>query len=367
MNVVSDERTRPRISAVIPTHNRPDSLIRLLQSLEHQTIVPDEVIIVDSSDDPLRWDVVRNAVPRLTIRGFRESIPSVCAQRNRGVREATGDYIFFCDDDMEAGPDYAANLSEFLHHNDNTVIVSGMIFEPGISESEAHPMPPLSFRGLLWKTLFLQSVWADLERISVSLRLRWAKDLLMRYYRQRKNTFTAAGWPLVTNLATPSFETAVYGLGASMMSRKFILAHPFSTALQAHGIGDHYGLAVRLLALGKGIVVLRNTTIRHNKSPIDRIPAAEAYYWRVMALDFFLDELPGWHIRRRVLLLWSLLGNFISFAAGGEFQALQFSWRAFVKIFCRRNPCRRASRMQEKPDLSEGGLNLESNKAEIRS
>lgn len=40
---------RKKISVVIPTYNRREALIETLKSLNNQTVLPDEVIIVDES------------------------------------------------------------------------------------------------------------------------------------------------------------------------------------------------------------------------------------------------------------------------------------------------------------------------------
>lgn len=42
-------RMRKKISVVIPTYNRREALIETLKSLNNQTVLPDEVIIVDES------------------------------------------------------------------------------------------------------------------------------------------------------------------------------------------------------------------------------------------------------------------------------------------------------------------------------
>ena len=40
----------PKISIVIPTKNRFQDLIKCIESIEVQTLLPDEIVIVDSSD-----------------------------------------------------------------------------------------------------------------------------------------------------------------------------------------------------------------------------------------------------------------------------------------------------------------------------
>ncbi len=44
-----------RIAFVVPTMNRPAELRRLLASVESQSALPDEIIIVDGSSEPVDW------------------------------------------------------------------------------------------------------------------------------------------------------------------------------------------------------------------------------------------------------------------------------------------------------------------------
>lgn len=90
-----------KISVVIPTHNRLDGVTSAVFSLTEQTVLPDEIIVVDDGSsvvvtravfggipDSVRTVLLRNDTPR----GANHA-------RNRGVLSATGDYIAFLDDD----------------------------------------------------------------------------------------------------------------------------------------------------------------------------------------------------------------------------------------------------------------------------
>jgi GT2 family glycosyltransferase len=81
------------LSVVIPTHNRPDSLQRLLDSLEGNQGVS-EVLVIDDASEPtvaIATDgviVLRNNAARL-----------VSSARNTGASRAQGTILFFVDDD----------------------------------------------------------------------------------------------------------------------------------------------------------------------------------------------------------------------------------------------------------------------------
>ena len=87
------------VTVVIPTRNRPDLLRLTLKSVLQQRDVDLRVIVVDdASTDDLTAVVSRFADPR--VRLARQAIRrGVSAARNRGVAEATTEWVAFCDDD----------------------------------------------------------------------------------------------------------------------------------------------------------------------------------------------------------------------------------------------------------------------------
>ena len=115
------------ISAVIPTRDRPEDLARLLASLRAQTSPLQEIIIVDAGDGSRTAELER-VFGDLPLKVLRSS-PSVCRQRNLGIRNAGSEFVFLCDDDMEVPPDYLAAIAGFLKANPGRPIVSGMVAE----------------------------------------------------------------------------------------------------------------------------------------------------------------------------------------------------------------------------------------------
>lgn len=92
------------VSVVVPTHDRPAGLARLLDALRRQTLTPErfEVIVVDDgSQQPVSIEV--NGLQLRVMRHERPRGPA--AARNAGWREARADTVAFIDDDCapEAG------------------------------------------------------------------------------------------------------------------------------------------------------------------------------------------------------------------------------------------------------------------------
>ncbi len=95
-----------RSSFVICTKDRPEDLHRCLASIVGQTVLPHEVIVVDASAGE------QNGRPASLVEttGIRyvhvRSEPGLPTQRNLGVAHASGDVIFFFDDDVVLDPAY---------------------------------------------------------------------------------------------------------------------------------------------------------------------------------------------------------------------------------------------------------------------
>ena len=91
------------VSVVIPLYNKADTITRAIQSVLKQTISEWELIVVDngSTDDGGRHV---EAIKDSRIRLIRQENKGVSMARNRGVEEATCDYIAFLDADDEWKP-----------------------------------------------------------------------------------------------------------------------------------------------------------------------------------------------------------------------------------------------------------------------
>ncbi|HEU5070017.1 MAG TPA: glycosyltransferase [Verrucomicrobiae bacterium] len=103
----------PRISVVVPTFNRRDSLRQLLESLARQTLptADYEVVVVSDGSTDGTGDLVRRlqvAQPNVTLLETRNRGPG--AARNAGARAARAPYIAFTDDDCLATPGWLENL-----------------------------------------------------------------------------------------------------------------------------------------------------------------------------------------------------------------------------------------------------------------
>lgn len=110
-----------RLSAIVPTHNRPDQLSRCVETLRVQDVSPGEleVIVVDdgSSTDmaPLVADLA--AAAGIEMRCERVALSGLNGARNHGAAVARGEVLAFLDDDTLVSRRWARTLLDaFAEH-----------------------------------------------------------------------------------------------------------------------------------------------------------------------------------------------------------------------------------------------------------
>lgn len=129
---------KERISAIIPTYNRPDELKRCLESILNQTRLPDEIIIVDDGDlggFPLREAFESRGVECIYA---QKSVPGVTESRNKAVEMSSGSILVFLEDDVVLFKDYIEKLLDtFQKYGDAIGGVGGIIendYEPSLKK-----------------------------------------------------------------------------------------------------------------------------------------------------------------------------------------------------------------------------------------
>jgi len=130
----------PRVSVILPTHNRARTLPRALQSVLSQTYQDFETIVVDDASTD---DTAGALAPFLNerVRCLRlKTNRGAAAARNAGVREAAGEFLAFQDSDDEWLPDkLAVQIAAMEKHPDVCVVYGDM--ERVLASGETQPFP----------------------------------------------------------------------------------------------------------------------------------------------------------------------------------------------------------------------------------
>lgn len=118
----------PRLSVIVPTYQRRDSLRRLLEALRGQSVAPDQfevIVVIDGSSDGTVQLVADFPAPFPIAAIFQENSGRAAAC-NEGIRAARGELVVLLDDDMEPSPALlAAHLDE--HEGDPRLAVLGAV------------------------------------------------------------------------------------------------------------------------------------------------------------------------------------------------------------------------------------------------
>lgn len=133
---ISGERGQDilKISAVIPTKNRPHDLLVAVRSIVQQTRKPNQLIIVDQSNGALSHDLISDEMQHTSdivlTYVHDEAIPGLVAAKAASLKFVTGDVVCFLEDDVVLDDDYIAEIeSGFV--NDTTMLgCSGVITNP---------------------------------------------------------------------------------------------------------------------------------------------------------------------------------------------------------------------------------------------
>ena len=327
---------KPEISVVIPTYNRPVSLMNTLDALSRQTYPLFEVIIVDSSDTKPDYEHIQSLFQSLKLVVI-DSEASVCIQRNKGIQQSKSEYVFLCDDDIEAPPDYVEKLAGFLAQNPDIRAVSGLVMQKDTHNDWIYQYPPGTFGKLLFLFIFQLSIWGDLKDIKCNFFLKPILFLIIKFYQWRGNTYSLGGWPLLTDFNSQVIKTKFYGIGASIIKREWLLASPYDEVLDPNGIGDNYGVILGFPEKQR-LYLLKDTYILHHQSPQNRLSQSNSYQRRVLALHYFLKTYRKFNFIHRLFFIWSLIGNGILYHFKKERDLKKANFKALKLILKGKNP-----------------------------
>jgi glycosyltransferase involved in cell wall biosynthesis len=139
-----------KFSVIIPTRNREVPLTNLLRKILTQTVLPNEIIIVDSSD------IIQKSYSEINkiIKYFHTNEKSTARQRNLGIANVEKDteVLFFLDDDIEPNTDYFQKMLNTLISN-NAIGVSGLAINP----NKTWRVKPSGIYGFIKRITFLDS------------------------------------------------------------------------------------------------------------------------------------------------------------------------------------------------------------------
>ena len=215
--------SEPTISVVIPLYNKQLEIGAAVRSALAQTRPPQEIIVVDDGSTDGGAEVVR-AIGSPLVRLVRQSNAGVCAARNRGIAESTGEYIALLDADDAWEPGFLAEIAAMIREFPGCGLYCTAFSI--ISHDGTYPAPTPSERGVV-ANFFRESAHRYIAIPSASYEVCFSPERLVRYSRVASNRSAASYTPEKT---VHSFEE-LYDPLAPEEDREFVARAALGKAL----------------------------------------------------------------------------------------------------------------------------------------
>lgn len=139
----------PQFSIIIPCFNCRDTLPQTLDSIINQNLGDKiEVILIDDKSSESFADIVESYNSKLDIKLIEnDSNLGVGMTRDRGIKEANGDWLVFCDDDDTFIPNTFNRIRTIIRNNPSRNIIQARFQEV---ESNGNIIPYSFERGMNW-------------------------------------------------------------------------------------------------------------------------------------------------------------------------------------------------------------------------
>lgn len=259
---------------IMATRNRPEAVELSLPLLLRQTRLPQQILIVDSSDDgaPIAAIAAREAAGTPVPIHYIRSAAGLTHQRNVGLARAGADVVIFPDDDSLFYPDTAARIMEVYEADADGVVagVAGRSVDQAPSETEgdlaayeAEKTSPLRtvLRGL--RQGAKEALGAANPFVSVGLRLN-------------------AQYPEPAWLAAQEAVVVPYMTGFRMSFRRaVILKTGFDETLQKYGWFEDIEASYSALRTGK-VLTANRARIYHHRVASARANGHRMGLWAIL-------------------------------------------------------------------------------------
>lgn len=113
-----------KLSIIIATHARPDSLGRLIASLKPQLHPSKSELIVAENGTPLPTQLA--AADHVTAH-LHDPRPGKCRVQNLAIKRASGEILAFLDDDLVVARDYVNQVERFFGYHSEFAAMKGRI------------------------------------------------------------------------------------------------------------------------------------------------------------------------------------------------------------------------------------------------
>lgn len=118
--------TKPKISVIVATYNRAESLRAALDSVVSQTFHDWEVRLIDDGSTDHTREMIQDYLDKYKkIHYYSQNNKGVAEAKNKGVREAKGEYITFLDSDDRYKENHLESRVEILNQQPELDLLHG--------------------------------------------------------------------------------------------------------------------------------------------------------------------------------------------------------------------------------------------------
>ena len=234
-----------KFSLIICTYQRPEALKKLLDSVKEQTVLPDQILIIDGSeDDRTKTLLQESSFPNLEYYKVEEKNRGLTRQRNFGVGKLQHDteIAFFLDDDTVLDSDYFEEILNTYKNYPEALGVSGYI----VNEQE-------------WKRIdvdykptpkeFVYDYWARIEGSRFSFRRKFglSPDVPPGFMPDFSHGYS-------TGFLPPTGETYKVEMlmgGIASYKKEVFEKLQFSPYFEGYGLYEDADFSLRVSKMGK--------------------------------------------------------------------------------------------------------------------
>ena len=286
-----------KFSLIICTYMRPQSVLQLLQSVQVQTLYPDEILIVDGSTNTETELVLKkNKFPNLHYYAVSPENRGLTRQRNYGIDKVNGasEAIAFLDDDTQLLTNYFEELIKTFDENPSISGVGGV----AINENNWSLAEPNKKYGKYHYFLLDGYVYKEGQRNVVRNYLGLQSNLgpwRIPDYSHGKT----CGFPLNGKIQEVDLLT-----GMSFAFRKKVFdSLRFSNYFDGYSLYEDSDFSIRALSFGKNVINTRlqlqhfhHPSGRPNQYQYGKMVVRNGWYvWRTKnPKPLFKDQLK-WH------------------------------------------------------------------------
>lgn len=272
-----------KISVILCTRNRFDDFTKTLPSIAAQTRLPDELIVVDSSDEKKLEEYLPSLKLPFPARYFHAQ-PGLTLQRNVGIRACTGDLVFFFDDDVALNQNYLAEVEK--------VFVNDAKREIGAVGGRIVKTPPQTLR------------------LKLEIALFGFIRFIFGAVGTRNGKFYPSGMPSHPHKNQASgFIECLSGCCMAFRREVFEKAK-FDEALARYGLMEDADISKQTLDAGYKIYYQTAATLIHNESPMNRLKVQQWAEMSVVNYDYLFRKSWAREKWRWLFYYWALIGLF---------------------------------------------------------